>query len=329
MTFKKTKGSLRTSGNDETCRSGATHLVIKSGRWKRKSRRVHSWYMGRQTSCLVPGPLCQRWEFPTVIEGLIGSCVEIPCIYYPPRNSRTSSTVCRGSSSVERNYKDRTSLVHGSNGCSLRIDPVREDDDEKRYFPGVAEETNAWTQSRRSVQLHTTDAPKNVTVSLSENKSFPEGNNVILTCSSRSNPPPLRYEWFYGKSKMKLEHQSQKITVQNVSKDTGSYSCAARNDVGRGESPPEEIPVLYAPTGVQVIVLHSTEGATELKCSFARSNPDVTRYTWMKEGNRIMNTTGPILVLDGKEDEFGSYACIAHNAAGSSASAELDFKGRQ
>ncbi|KAM5132675.1 myelin-associated glycoprotein-like [Mantella aurantiaca] len=384
---------------------------------------------------LVPGPLCQRWEFPTKIDGLIGSCVEIPCTYYPPGNSGTSGTVwylysligfnqiynSQGSSSVIKYYKERTSLVHGINSCSLRIDPVRRDDD-GLYYPGD-QETNAWLQSRKSVEVSAKDtlskpvlighrtmlegqpenvtcsvahtcgssppslkwnkpgqterrsmdlsggnwretltltyipsqeddrtqmqctatyhngitsqnaatldityAPRNVTVSLSENKEFLEGNNVILACSSRSNPPPLRYEWFRGKSKMKLEHQNQHITVQNVSRDTDSFSCAAINAVGRGESPPAKIPVLYVPTGVQVIVLHPTEGATELKCSFARSNPDVTRYTWIKDGNWTMNTTGPILVLGGKEDESGSYACIAHNAAGSSASAELDFK---
>lgn len=86
------------------------------------------------------------------------------------------------------------------------------------------------------------DAPKNVTASYPENEEFMEGSDVILTCSSNSNPPAQRYEWYCGHSKIKLRLE-ERLTVQNVSKDTEPYSCAAINDVGRGKSPPTQIPV--------------------------------------------------------------------------------------
>ncbi|XP_073457904.1 B-cell receptor CD22-like [Aquarana catesbeiana] len=473
---------------------------------------------------LFQGLVCQRWEFPTKIVGLIGSCVEIPCTFYPKRNSGPSSTVwyldslsgypqiftSRKSSSVIPDYRGRTSLVPGSNSCSLRIDPVRRNDDGESYFPGEDEDTNA-KQVQRTLQLHVTDtpnrpelsgnrnmfeeifenvacsvvhtcgsspptlkwnkpgqterrsedlsggnwreiltityipshdddkteiqctatfhngrtsqmaatlkiiyAPKDVTVSLPKNEEFLEGSDVILTCSSRSNPPPHtyewyrgnskinlrlevqsikvlnvnkdmeplscvainilgrgespltpisvqyapkdvmvsfskneellegsdviltcssrsnppphRYEWYRGNSKIKLNSQEQNLRVQNISKDTEPYSCVAINIRGRGESPPIEIPVQYAVTGVQVVVLHPTEGATELKCNFMRSNPIVTHYTWIKDGNILLNKTEQILVLDNNEDKSGMYSCIARSTAGSSTSAELEFK---
>lgn len=87
------------------------------------------------------------------------------------------------------------------------------------------------------------DAPNNVAVSLPKDEEFLEGSDVMLTCSSRLNPPPHTYEWYHGNSKPKLETQDQKIKVQNVSKDTEPYSCVAINIVGRGESPPKPIPV--------------------------------------------------------------------------------------
>ncbi|PIO26717.1 hypothetical protein AB205_0207790, partial [Aquarana catesbeiana] len=169
-------------------------------------------------------------------------------------------------------------------------------------------------------------APKDVMVSFSKNEELLEGSDVILTCSSRSNPPPHRYEWYRGNSKIKLNSQEQNLRVQNISKDTERFSCVAINIRGRGESPLIEMPVPYAVTGVQVVVLHPTEGATELKCNFVRSNPSVTHYTWMKDGKILLNKTEQILVLDNSEDKSGMYSCIAHSTAGSSTSAELEFK---
>ncbi|XP_077312676.1 B-cell receptor CD22-like [Lithobates pipiens] len=393
---------------------------------------------------LFQGLVCQRWQFPREIVGLIGSCVEVPCTFRPRVGSTASSTVwylyrirgytqifnSRGSSSVLRNYNDRTSLVPGRNSCSLRIDPVRREDDGEEYFPGIAEDqdTNAWTQQGRStLQLHVTDTPdipeiiaseemvegrseivscsvvhtcgsnppslrwnkagqtvrqsedlsggnwkeiltiryipsyeddktviqctvtyhngrtsheaatlniryppKDVTVvSLPKVEEILEGSDVVLTCSSRSNPPPHTYEWYRGNSKIKLRSQDQRITVRNVTKDLEPYSCTAINDVGSGESPPTEIHVQYAATEAQVVVLHPTEGATELKCTFMSSSPNVTHYTWVKDGNILLNKTEQILVLDSNEDKSGSYSCIAHNTAGSSTSAEMDFRDKK
>ncbi|XP_077312677.1 sialoadhesin-like [Lithobates pipiens] len=392
---------------------------------------------------LFQGLVCQRWEFPREIVGLIGSCVEIPCTFLPHVGSTTSSTVwylyqrrgypqifnSRRSSSVLRNYNDRTSLVPGRNSCSLRIDPVRRDDGDQSFYPGIAEDqdTIAWAQKDGStLQLHVTDIPdisviiakgemvegrpeivacsvehtcgssppslrwnkagqtggrsedlsggnwreiltiryipsyeddkteiqctatyhngrtsheagtlniryppKDVTVSLPKVEEILEGSDVVLTCSSRSNPPPHTYEWYRGNSKIKLSSQDQKITVRNVGKDTEPYSCTAINTVGSGESPPTEIHVQYAANEAQVVVLHPTEGATELKCTFMSSSPNVTHYTWRKDGNILLNKTKQILVLDSNEDKSGSYSCIAHNTAGSSTSAEMDVRDKK
>ncbi|PIO24245.1 B-cell receptor CD22 [Aquarana catesbeiana] len=386
---------------------------------------------------LFQGLVCQKWEFPSKIDGLVGSCVEIPCTFLPRENPGTSSTVwylyqtigypqifnSQENSSVLLDYKSRTSLVPGNNSCSLMIDPVRREDGKKYYYPGIARDdnTNAYSKSKMYLQLHVKDnptipeltgnkemleghsetfqcsvmhtcgsnppslkwnkdgqterrsedlsggkwkeiltiryipsheddktqiqctatyqngktsqnaatlsiryAPKNVTASYPENEEFMEGSDVILTCSSNSNPPAQRYEWYCGHSKIKLRLE-ERLTVQNVSKDTEPYSCAAINDVGRGKSPPTQIPVQYAATGVQVIVF-PTEGGTELNCSFVSSHPNVSNYTWIKDGNILLNKTEQILVLDNNEENSGSYSCIAHNTAGSSTSAELDFK---
>ncbi|XP_077312675.1 B-cell receptor CD22-like [Lithobates pipiens] len=415
---------------------------------------------------IFKGLVCQRWEFPTEVVGLIGSCVEIPCTFHPRENSGTSGTVwflyrensgtsstvwflyrenslkptflnrrrhsqifnSQGNSSTLMDYTDRTSLVPGRNSCSLKIDPVRRDDGGK-FYPGIAEdlETSAWSkQGRMTLQLHVTDtpsileltrsaemvegrreivscsvehtcgsnppslkwnkpgqtirrtsedlsggkwkeilmkiyipshkddrtqiqctatyhngetshnattlnikyAPKDVMISLPKYKEFLEGSDVVLICFCRSNPPPYRYEWYHTNSNVKLRLENKRIVVRNVTKDMEPYSCTAINTVGRGESPPTEIPMQYAATGVQVVALHPREGATELKCTFVSCRPTVTHYTWMKDGNVLINKTNQTLVLDSNEDRSGSYSCIAHNLVGSSTSAEMDFADR-
>ncbi|PIO26715.1 hypothetical protein AB205_0207780, partial [Aquarana catesbeiana] len=154
--------------------------------------------------------VCQRWEFPTEIVGLVGSCVEIPCKFYPHERSTTSSTVwylerlsgyhqifnSRKSSSASTDYRDRTSLVPGNNSCSLRIDPVRRDDGGDEYYPGIAEDedTNAWKQEKMTLGLRVTDTPN--IPELTRNGEMVEGRPEKVSCSvvhtCGSNPPSLR-----------------------------------------------------------------------------------------------------------------------------------------
>ncbi|XP_040271435.1 uncharacterized protein LOC120986794 isoform X3 [Bufo bufo] len=199
------------------------------------------------------GSVCQEWTFPSIITALNGSCVEIPCTYHPANTSGTSSTVwylykymhrdpeilnTRDSSSVKADYRDRTSLVPGENSCTLRIDPVRGEDDEE-YYPGITEDININANKKYSttVSLYVTDAPKNVSVIVME--EVMEGGDVTLQCKSFSKPEVDDYEWYKGKTK--LPDRGQKITVRNVTRNMEPYSCAVRNYLGRRKSAPTEI----------------------------------------------------------------------------------------
>ncbi|XP_040183182.1 B-cell receptor CD22-like [Rana temporaria] len=383
---------------------------------------------------LFQGLVCQRWKFPDRIVGLVGSCVEIPCTFYPSERSSTSSTVwfldnrlefpqifnSQRNSSVLRDYRDRTSLVPGICNCSLRIDPVRREDNNKQYFPGISEDedTNDWLiQSRKTVYLYVTDtptipeltrigemvegrpenvscfvqhtcgssppslrfnkagqterrsedlsegywreiltfryipsyeddnmgiqctatyhngrtsqnaatlsiryAPKDVKVSLPKIKVLLEGSDVTLTCTSRSNPPPHKYEWYRGKSKKRLRAEGLTITVRNVTKDTDPYSCTAINNVGRGESPPTEISVQYAPIDVTVSLPENEEllegSDVTVTCS-SRSNPPPYRYEWYRGNNKtkLGSQDQKIKVLNVSKDTE-PYTCVAINYIG-------------
>ncbi|XP_056400858.1 B-cell receptor CD22-like [Hyla sarda] len=168
-------------------------------------------------------------------------------------------------------------------------------------------------------------SPKNVIVTIIGKEEVMEGSDVTLRCNSVSNPDVSKYEWYKGKNRTKSTYTGGKeITVKNVTWNMEPYSCAAINTVGRGESALMEIPVLYAAIGVHVTVKDEHE-FMELTCGFRSSRPDVSHYTWMKDGSILHNETGKTLTLH-NGDTYGRYSCIAHNRAGDSSSEEIFMK---
>ncbi|KAM4016744.1 B-cell receptor CD22-like isoform 2-T3 [Anomaloglossus baeobatrachus] len=288
------------------------------------------------------GSLCQRWTFPSRITALIGSCVEIPCTYHPDGGSGASCTVwywntygpdpeilnTKDSSTVIGEYRDRTSLVPGNNSCTLRIDPVRRGDGGYYYNPGITEDRtiNAGGLQNTYVLLSVTDLPTKVAVIVLGIGEVMEGSDVTLQCNSSSKTKVNKYEWYKGKNKTKLPDTGRKITVMKVTRDVEPYSCAAINAAGRGESALVEIPVLYAATGVHITVKNEGE-FTKLICDFLSSRPDVTHYTWMKDGSILQDQKGKTLTIENNVENAGQYSCIAHNIAGDSSSAEINHTG--
>ncbi|KAM3923145.1 B-cell receptor CD22-like [Leptodactylus fuscus] len=157
-------------------------------------------------------------------------------------------------------------------------------------------------------------SPKNVTITVIGMDEVIEGSDVTLQCNSFSKPDVYKYKWYKGKSR--LPDRGRAMTVYNVTGDMEPYSCTAINRVGRGESAPAQIPVLHAAIGVHITVKHKRE-VTLLICDFLSSHPDVTHYTWMKDGS-ILPETGETLTLVDNEATSGQYSCIAHNSFGKS-----------
>ncbi|KAM4016756.1 sialoadhesin-like isoform 2-T3 [Anomaloglossus baeobatrachus] len=102
--------------------------------------------------------------------------------------------------------------------------------------------------------LNITSAPKNVTVAVLAIGEVMEGSDVTLQCNSSSKSKVNKYEWYKGKDKAKLPETGREITVRNVTRDVEPYSCAAINDVGRGESALMEIPVLLSSSYGHIII---------------------------------------------------------------------------
>ncbi|KAM4016741.1 B-cell receptor CD22-like isoform 2-T3 [Anomaloglossus baeobatrachus] len=287
--------------------------------------------------------LCQEWRFPRKIVALLGSCVEIPCTYHPDGRSGASSIVwyvstggppdlqilnTKDSSTVIEEYRDRTSLVPGNNSCTLRIDPVRGHDD-NIYNPGNGEEKSIYPNIKRSgyVILYVIDR---VNIQLFISNLMTEGEATVIQCSvvhtCRSSPPSIQWnkpgqvqnqsvEIFEGS----WREESNLTYIPSHMDDGTPIQCTAKHPNGRITERSQTLNINYAATEVH-ITTKSEGGVTRLICDFLSSRPNVTHYTWMKDGSILQNETGKTLPVDNNEGSYGQYSCIAHNMVGNSSS---------
>ncbi|XP_075183291.1 B-cell receptor CD22-like [Anomaloglossus baeobatrachus] len=296
------------------------------------------------------GSVCQRWTLPYDITALLGSCVEIPCTYHPAGTSGASSTVwylyntrdypeilnTKDSSTVMEEYKDRTSQVAGNNSCTLRIDPVRRRDD-RVYYPGITEDKtiNAYDKHSGYVLLSVTDS---VNVQLSGYELLTLGVSATIRCTvkhtCRSSPPSLQWNKPGQTKSQSVElsegtwREESELTYIPSHADNGTnIQCTA---IYPNELKAESAGILninYAATGVHITVKNEGE-FTKLICDFLSSRPDVTHYTWMKDGSILQNQTGKILTMGNNVETSGKYSCIAHNSVGDSSSEDVDHTGQ-
>ncbi|XP_069802827.1 sialic acid-binding Ig-like lectin 13 [Dendropsophus ebraccatus] len=299
------------------------------------------------------GSVCQRWTFPYTVSALIGSCVEIPCTYHPAGTSAPSSTVwylygggdypkilnTKDPSSVIEEYRGRTSLVPGEKSCTLRIDPVREEDGGNLYYPGIAEDRsiNAVRLLSRTLPIYVTDKVK---VELYLYELTTEGEATIIKCTVEhtcgSAPPVIQWN-------KPGEVQSKSVKIPGASwrevseltyiplyEDDGSpVQCTATYPNGQSTVRSVTLNIYYAPKNVTVTILGMDEvmegSDVRLQCN-SFSNPDVSEYEWYKgkEKSRLPERGREITVRNVTRD-MEPYSCTARNPVGTEESALIEI----
>ncbi|XP_075135283.1 myelin-associated glycoprotein-like [Leptodactylus fuscus] len=229
------------------------------------------------------GSVGQQWTFPSMVNALIGSCVEIPCKIHPKETSRKFSTVwyihnkksnpevlnTKNSSSVIEDYKARTSRVPGENSCTLRIDPVRRGD-ENKYYPGIAEDKDitAYKTHSRVTYLYVTD---NVNIQLHWFDSFTEGEAATIRCSvdhtCRSSPPSLQWNKPGQVKKKSVENyegswreESELTYIPSYVDDGSSVQCTATYPNGQRTERSRTLDINYGGSSISKIILPAVIG---------------------------------------------------------------------
>ncbi|KAM5132673.1 myelin-associated glycoprotein-like [Mantella aurantiaca] len=161
-----------------------------------------------QATCTVQQ---KEFNFPSEIQALIGSCVEIPCMVNTsatePKNAKVvwhvrrtfhSPRIIYSSNLLEISsiYKNRAALIgNPEDSCSLRIHEVAKND-EKGYYPGDRTLPSNRMLSKY-VQLRVTDVPPQPVLSIPE--KIIVGTPILFTCSVEhtcgTSPPSLNWNF--------------------------------------------------------------------------------------------------------------------------------------
>ncbi|KAM4651963.1 sialoadhesin-like [Discoglossus pictus] len=90
-------------------------------------------------------------------------------------------------------------------------------------------------------------APKNVFINSShEDGQVKEGEDVMLSCLTNSNPDPNLYSWY--KDGLVLNQNQSVFQIESMTEaDAGSYYCMAHNRIGEAASPPVTLNCSFVP----------------------------------------------------------------------------------
>ncbi|XP_075135285.1 B-cell receptor CD22-like [Leptodactylus fuscus] len=241
---------------DHTCRSSPPSLQWnKPGQVKRKSVEISggSW---REESEL------------TYIPSYVDDESRVQCTATYPNGQRTERSKILYIDYAPKNVTviviEMDEVIEGSDVTLQCNDFANPDVHEYEWYKGKTRLRN--NRGEMTVHKVTRDMepysfpPQHVNVTILDNGQIMEGTDVTLVCTSISRPEAIDYEWYKGRNK-KLPYNGRNMTVYNVTRNMESYSCTAINRVGRGESAPTEIPVMYGGTSNSNIILLVTIGA--------------------------------------------------------------------
>ncbi|KAL6462148.1 hypothetical protein MHYP_G00285700 [Metynnis hypsauchen] len=180
---------------------------------------------------------------------------------------------------------------------------------------------NGKSTSSTAVTLNIIYAPTDVKV-VGADEGVVEGDTISLTCTSKSNPEPIDYEWLVTQKGSTTTHREPKtFRLESVKRDT-SVSCTARNSAGRGQSESVLLNVHFAPTILTNSSCFVSAGGVRCVCR-AEAEPRAN-IIWMVDGSRAdlphFNTTtqhtGRITVSELTGPPASNVSCEASNTAG-------------
>ncbi|KAM4651754.1 sialoadhesin-like [Discoglossus pictus] len=284
----------------------------------------------------------QQWSFsiPSKIYGLLGTCVEIPCIFTQPinsnakvvwysRNRNVEVLNSHDSSMVQRSYRGRTSLVKDSrNSCTLRINKLTKEDFQT-YFPGIhgQRNINSLDIHQKTVQLHIIESL--VAPELLGPGEMTEGSPVDITCSALyscpSSPPSIMLD-ITGKQVMDHKYLEEgiwisiiKVTYRPSHEDHQKIiQCTAIYANGQTSMKRGRLNIKYPPKNTQVDIIEKEdilEGDDVTLFCLSNSNPDIQFHEWYKGKQKLAEINRQITVRNVTWDSE-PYSCSAANSLG-------------
>uniref|UniRef100_UPI0037E8EC85 myelin-associated glycoprotein-like n=1 Tax=Semicossyphus pulcher TaxID=241346 RepID=UPI0037E8EC85 len=150
------------------------------------------------------------------------------------------------------------------------------------------------TQNSSVVQIDVQFAPKETTVTVDPEGPILEGSSVTLSCSSRANPPVTNYTWY--KDDEEDQEPGSILVLKGVdASHSGSYHCAAKNELGEGTSAQLQLDVQYPPKNTSVSIDPSgpvVDGNPVTLTCVSTANPAAVNFTWFRWSGRTIAMVG-------------------------------------
>ncbi|KAJ8341021.1 hypothetical protein SKAU_G00333120 [Synaphobranchus kaupii] len=184
----------------------------------------------------------------------------------------------------------------------------------------VCVSSNRHGLEERNLTVYVKAPPTNVTVT--QHPSRPsEGVGVTLSCTSQGFPPVSGYRWYGGQAGLEigLEEESRDLRVATVTRGSGPYRCAARNEMGEASSPITWLNVEYAPDILPDSSCIMGNGQVRCECVVDANPAAQVTWTSVRSFNTSSTLSGRVLrsiVTVSLGDEGRHFYCNATNEHG-------------
>uniref|UniRef100_A0A669E083 Sialic acid-binding Ig-like lectin 14 n=1 Tax=Oreochromis niloticus TaxID=8128 RepID=A0A669E083_ORENI len=275
-------------------------------------------------------------DVPSSVEGLLGSCVVIPCTYnYPDITVHTFTGIWRSddrviyhptqSNTVEK-YRGRTKILGdlSKKNCSLMIENLQQSDGGPFFFRIELDGTNMFSYFSNKVSISMIGEPNPTDFFVQE--EVKEGQTVSAFCSVSHSCPtyPPDFHWSHSGEQhfqtQKLQNGQWKATsTLTFHSDRTDHNkplqCRVTYHGGKQQETSKTIKVKYAPVNVKVEYQSDVnEGETaHLKCS-SDANP-VSSYEWHSETGALLNK-GQTYTMSNVSRHSEAVYCTAVNEEG-------------
>uniref|UniRef100_A0A8B9RLS1 Ig-like domain-containing protein n=1 Tax=Astyanax mexicanus TaxID=7994 RepID=A0A8B9RLS1_ASTMX len=238
-------------------------------------------------------------------------------------DGQTVTLTCRSSCTLPNNptyiwYKNRQSLSH----CRYKSCPVLVVSGAISYSCSV--------EGHEIFQSPPVYPPRNTRAELVSSGEILEGDSVTLSCSSDADPPVLSYSWFNQREPAETPLTTdQNYIITNISSQNRFYYCTAHNQLGKHNSTPIHLNVLYPPRNTRAKLVSSGEivegDSVSLSCS-SDANLPVLSYSWFNQrepAETPLSTEQNYSITSISSQHSGFYYCTACNQLGQNNSTSI------
>ncbi|KAE8628651.1 hypothetical protein XENTR_v10000156 [Xenopus tropicalis] len=286
---------------------------------------------------------------PDSIQGVVGSCLLIPCSFTYPSNVQTPDgiapiwykdrdlkVVYHPTETIEAGFQGRMELLGNPNlnNCTTLLRNLQSSDTGEYFFRFEISNVNRWT-GKKAVTVTVNSRPEMPNAVIP--RSIREGESVTFQCTTQYYCPngsgTLEWHGYHpDRSFLARSLQTDTSAVQMGQNLTTSFTWLYHQkqlqcevSVGDQKETKEVLLVVnHAPKGVKILMAPSRDNIKQgdsvaLTCQYNSSYPAVSGYTWYRN-NKVFSREPIVSFPSITRQDFGDFRCEVQNPEGTGTS---------